>query len=134
MKKIVPKIYLGVDWGIKKIGLAAGDDFTRVAVPLTVVNTAAELLAIIRREKIGHVVVGEPRGLRGEAPGPEFTAFVDKLRQTVKLPVDLVDERLSTRLAARLTRETKNSGRSDDDLAAMLILQSYFDARESLKK
>jgi putative Holliday junction resolvase len=61
--------------------------------------------------------------------------FAEELRERIKLPVHLWDERLSSAQANRLLRETemsiKRRGQVVDQMAAVLILQSWMDARDS---
>lgn len=132
-KKSAPQIYLGVDWGKAKIGLAIGDDFTRVVVPFKVVKTPAELIKIIKEEKIDHVVVGQPVGMSGQRAhsAEPFEKFLVALQKAVKEPIELVDERLTSKMADRL-RQQGGEGRGrkgmaeQDAVAAMLILEAYF--------
>ena len=133
MKNKTPQIYLGVDWGKAKIGLAIGDDFTQVAVPFKVVKTAAELIKIIKQEKIDRIVIGQPvsmSGGRAHSIAP-FENFLAALKKTVKEPIELVDERLTSKLADRLRQQggggRGRKGMADQDaVAAMLILEAYF--------
>ncbi len=137
MTKTTPKMYLGIDWGAKKIGLAVGDDHTNVAVPWLIVKDLAEVLQLLKKEMIDVVVVGEPKHLLGKSDSKEFNKFLEELKKKIKLPVELIDERLSTSLANRLgynkqltVRQNKKVKPGDDAIAAMIILQSYFDSHE----
>lgn len=130
-------MYLGIDWGAKKIGLAVGDDHTNVAVPWLIVKDLAEVLKLIKKETIDVVVVGEPKHLAGQSDSKDFTKFLEELKSKTKLPVELIDERLSTRLANSLgydkqmtVRQNKKVKQGDDAVAAMIILQSYLDSHE----
>jgi putative Holliday junction resolvase len=59
------KKYLGIDYGAKRIGLATGDEESKLANPLTTVGPA-ELAEVIKREgPFDAVVVGLPRSLDG---------------------------------------------------------------------
>ena len=125
---------LGIDYGIKKIGLSFGDSDAKVAVPLEVISnrgeeTLKELADRVRADDIGLVVVGVPL-YRGGHHGPEqldaTREFIKKLRAV--LPVDVVeeDESFTTSESIRLQKE-EGSTVPEDALAAMLILQSFFD-------
>ena len=119
--------YLGIDWGEKRIGLATGDSETRVAVPYQVVSDINELLSVIKREKADLLVVGEPVALSGLAPKQRsFTDFVEQLKKMTGLPVELMDERLSSKAADALMGGKKTKA-PRDAVAAMLILQGYLD-------
>ena len=62
--------YLGIDYGSKKVGLALSDEAGVMGFPHGIIaNTqhlADELYALIARENIGAVVIGESRDLKGE--------------------------------------------------------------------
>ena len=127
-------MYLGVDWGAKKIGLAVGDDHTNVAVPWIIVKDLAEVLQLIKKEAIDVIVVGEPKHLSGASDSKGFEEFLTELKKKTKLPVELIDERLSTRMANSLgynkkmtVGQNKKVKQGDDAVAAMLILQSFLD-------
>lgn len=133
-------MYLGLDWGAKKIGLSLGDDHTNVAVPWLIAKDLAEVLKLLKKEAIDVIVVGEPKHLAGKADSKDFAKFLTELKNKTKLPVELIDERLSTRLANRLgydkqmtVRQNKKVKPGDDAVAAMIILQSYFDRNSAIK-
>lgn len=120
--------YLGIDWGTVRIGLALGDGETKIATPFKTVKNLAEVLEIIKAEEIGSIVIGQPFSLVDKtfSINNEFGNFVSQLKEKVKMPIELVDERLTSKNADALTGNRKgDSGR--DEIAAMLILQSYFD-------
>lgn len=76
------------------------------------------------------IVVGEPRHLSGArgAQAQEAQAFAEALRQRVTVPVELVDERLTTVEAGRRAAET-GSSTSVDSLAACVLLEAFLAAR-----
>lgn len=129
--------YLGIDYGAKKIGLAFGDDGSKVAVPMDVIaNTGADSIKkIIRRiesEEIEAVVVGIPLPTV-EAVGTRHALSLQRVRDWIKtlqaeisVPVHEIDERYTTAEAIRLQRE-EGAEASDDALAAMLVLQAFLD-------
>ncbi len=123
------KKYLSIDWGASRIGLAVGDSETRVAIPFKVVSSIKEVLAAIREEEVDEVVVGQPIKMSGQKDGltAGFGVFLDALKNNISLPVILVDERLSSKAADALAG-TKKTKAARDALAAMLILQGYFDS------
>ena len=127
------KKYLGIDWGEKRIGLAQGDSETRMAGPFKVVGGLKEVLEIIKKEKINFVVIGQPFKMRGIEleMGKSFSEFFDRLKSKCPVPIFTVDERLSS-LAADSLVGTKKTKASRDAIAAMLILQSYFDSNPTL--
>ena len=124
---IEPIIYLGIDWGINKIGLAIGDSQTKLALPHSRVANWSDVQQIIDQEKIDQLIIGWPRHLAHQSsdPQPGWQCFVDQAKAS-GLPVNLVDERLTTVAADRLINRHKAAA-DQDAIAAMLILQSFLD-------
>lgn len=123
------KIYLGVDWGEARIGLALADSEINLATPFKTVPSLTELLQTIKEEMVDCVVVGQPIKMRGESEGvsSQFTAFLNKLKEFLPdMEIVLVDERLSSQAADSLPGDRKTKS-SRDEMAAMIILQSYLD-------
>ena len=119
---------LALDYGAARTGVAVSDASGTIARPLGVVERAStpagieELQAMVREQEVGCVVVGMPLTLRGEhgAQAVETTAFVERLRDVVDVPVETFDERFTTAIAARA------GGASDEDArAAAHLLESY---------
>jgi putative Holliday junction resolvase len=131
---------IGLDLGEKRIGVAAADDRTGVAVPVTTVSAGADLTAtvagVVREQAADEVVVGLPLSMSG-ALGPQgqkVSAVVDELRELLAIPVHTWDERLSSVQASRTaapgrrkTARTAVAGR--DAAAAAIILQAFMDHR-----
>ncbi|MFA5946510.1 MAG: Holliday junction resolvase RuvX [Patescibacteria group bacterium] len=121
--------YLGVDFGFKKIGLALGDDGARVAVPFSVIfGGLKELLEVIKEEQIEALVIGlaVPEAHQSQTQLERTLAFAEKLRAESGLQVHVVDEQFTSTEARRVQKETGTKA-DEDALAAMLILQAYFD-------
>ena len=80
--------YLGLDYGKARVGLALGDDETKVAVSkgvlegLTQNKLVDKIKAIVNLEKIDRVVVGLPLNMKGQDTEmtEEVKLFVEKLR------------------------------------------------------
>jgi putative Holliday junction resolvase len=113
---------LGIDWGEARIGLALGNSETKLASPFGVVNSVDELKQIIVKEKIEHLILGEPVN---DIMNENFLAFKKGL-ETLGLPLTLVDERFSSQAADSLDPKARKEG-NRDAMAAMVILQSWFD-------
>lgn len=132
---------LGLDVGLRRIGMAVSDPLglTAQGIPtLQRKNNRTDLAAfqqVLHQHSIKEIVVGHPLRLSGEegSQAEKVRAFADLLRDTFKLPVHLWDERLSSVEANRVLRQADLSiekrGRAVDQLAAVLILQGYMDAR-----
>ena len=125
--------YLGVDYGLRRIGLATADEETKIAVPLrTLVRDSdagalVELRALVQNEKIGQVVIGMPLGMDGNSTEMSgvVRAFVVKLQAATEVPVEYENEILTTRM---VTHEGVRA-QDVDAASAAIILQSYLDKR-----
>jgi putative Holliday junction resolvase len=126
--------YLGIDWGMKKIGIAIGDDETRIASPAMTLRfhgldeVRKKITELIERDEVGRIVIGDPIGIQGqEKVSAEFEEF-KKIVESCGAEVVYEDERLTTKLAQVLKRDLAGSGKvEDDEIAAMAILQTYFE-------
>ncbi len=133
---------LGMDVGAKRIGLAISDPLGITAQGLPTLHRRnkrtdlAELERTINQYSVGEIVVGYPLRLSGAASAQtvHVTAFADELRKQFGIPVHLWDERLTSAEANRLLRETDMSirrrGQVVDQMAAVLILQSFMENRK----
>lgn len=134
---------LGLDFGEKRIGAALSDPLGFTAQGLEVISYSApaEALAriegICRTREVNEIVVGIPLNMDG-TEGPAALAakkFAGRLAGMLKIPVHMVDERLSSRSAERILLEGNVSRRgrreNRDKLAAVLILESYLARRQN---
>ncbi|OJI09478.1 MAG: Holliday junction resolvase RuvX [Candidatus Vogelbacteria bacterium CG10_big_fil_rev_8_21_14_0_10_49_38] len=125
-------IYLGIDYGHRKVGLAKSDESGRFAFPYLVLPNNAVLLETIKgicvKEGVGKVILGQSLDLSG-AENPIQAAiakFKDKLAATIGLPVEGQTEFFTTREARRVIDEGQTDP-ATDARAAALILKSYLD-------
>jgi putative Holliday junction resolvase len=130
--------FLAVDLGAKRTGLACGDDETRIATPLEVLEIPPgprlleAIAAVARTERPDAIVVGLPLNMDG-SEGPAAAAarsFGSELAAASGTAVRFHDERLSSRaaeqdLAGIFTR--KGRKRRLDAVAAARILQGYLE-------
>ncbi|MEI7741030.1 MAG: Holliday junction resolvase RuvX [bacterium] len=121
---------LGIDYGGKRTGLALGDTVTKIATPMDTLTSTGEdligeLLDLIEMEDITKVIVGLPLNENGEETmqSKKVEEFVKDLKSRVEVPVATVDEYLTTKAAAGVTRI---SGGDTDAVAAAMILDEYF--------
>ncbi|MBS1241350.1 MAG: hypothetical protein H6R40_777 [Gemmatimonadetes bacterium] len=138
---------LGVDWGERRIGIAASDETQLLATPLETLTRRTgkrfpmpaflELAAVSR--PVG-VVVGlplSPDGSEGDS-AQAARELADLIAQRTGLPVELWDERMSSARALGAIREVGGStrGRREDvdALAASVLLQTWLDARRAGRK
>lgn len=132
---------LAIDYGTKRVGLAISDADGRVATPLETVarkddrGVARRIARIVEREGITGLVLGEPRrldGTRGEA-AERVARFAHRLEETTGLPVERVDEALTSVEAERLLRAAGIDPAAEpgrvDAVAAQILLQEVLDRR-----
>jgi putative pre-16S rRNA nuclease len=124
---------LALDYGSARCGCAVSDPTGVVATPLAPIDTPnskrglGRLRAVIAELGAERVVVGLPLSLSGadSAQTAETRAFAQKLQGSVPVPVELYDERFTTRLAQRA------GGRaSEDSRAAAHLLEGWLAARQ----
>ena len=122
---------LALDYGSARCGCALSDPTGTLARPLAVVERAAsrrglaELARLVREREVGRVVIGLPLTLAGDegAQAAEARAFAARLEELVAVPVELYDERLTTRQAER-----SGGKAAADSRAAAHLLQAYLSA------
>jgi putative Holliday junction resolvase len=133
---------LGIDAGERRVGVALSDELRLLASPLTVLDRGhglapvlEALVEVTRREGVAHFVVGLPINADGSEGRQARRArdFARLAERVVGVPVELWDERLSTRAAediirsqGRSTRRLRQRG-GVDAVAAAVILQDYLD-------
>jgi len=130
---------LAFDYGERFLGVAVGESGVRVAHPLATIDTriaAARFHAIatlVDEWRPAQLVVGLPLGLEGDRHDLTRRAerFARQLEARFRLPVTLVDERLSSVEAEDRLRAAGRGGRRGKRLvhpvAAQVILQDFFD-------
>jgi putative holliday junction resolvase len=119
---------LALDYGPARTGVAVSDPTGTLARPVGVVERAASeaglrrLLELVRAEEPERIVVGLPLTLRGERgeQARETELFVEALRGAVDVPVESLDERFTTTLAAGTPARAPEDAR-----AAAHLLTTY---------
>ncbi len=128
-----------IDFGLKRIGIAVSDERKQIAFPLaTVAGGKKGIQNIIealsqQRKEIEQIVVGLPLLLSGQKG--EMALLVEKfakeLEAAIKIPVLLLDERLSSKYADKQLRELSlnRQERTEklDRASAAFLLQSYLE-------
>jgi len=130
---------LGLDYGRVRIGLALSDPRGVIAIPLEVYRRGSleedlrKMKNIIEEHRIRRIVVGLPLNMNG-SEGPqalETRGFVEVLQGALDCPIEMWDERLTSRIAERamlegdLSRAKRKKHR--DKIAACVMLQGYLD-------
>ena len=140
MKKVSA---LGLDVGRKRMGVAGCDGTGLIATGLTTIYRTSlaedirQLQAIIKEREIEVLVIGLPYTLDGNigSQAKKIQKFASRIAKILELPVEYVDERLtSVEAEARLKASKKFSTRDKgaiDRQAAAIILQQWLDMRRS---
>ncbi|NLE23561.1 MAG: Holliday junction resolvase RuvX [Actinobacteria bacterium] len=119
---------LALDHGTVRTGVAVSDETGTIARPLTVVERVgteagfAALLALVRSERPARIVVGLPLSLGGGEHGQARAAraFAARLSAAVETPVELFDERYTSKLA-----DQRGGAAARDARAAATLLEDY---------
>ena len=153
LNRVERRFILAVDYGRARIGLALADSATRMAQPLSTMERVnrnedmRRLRELAREHGVKQIVVGLPLrldGSRGEM-AEEAERFAQRVRKQIGLPVEMVDERLTSWEAERLLEEVQGrfiheekltgskkpknvqAKMSVDAVAAAVILKEYLD-------
>ena len=134
-----PRTILAFDFGLRRIGVAVGQDVTGSASPLGVVANRESgmdherIAALIREWKPTEIVVGMPAHADGSPSEMQIpvNAFVKELER-YDLPIATVDERFTSVEAERVLKDARAAGTSGriskemiDSAAAVLIAERY---------
>ena len=128
---------LAIDYGVKRVGLAASDPMGIIANGIGTLENAPDLMqrisAIVQERNVTRIVVGLPltlQGLDGDTTRL-VRAFVEKLSAQVPVPVVLLDERFTSSIATQTIRDMgvgrkkrRDKGKVDE-IAAIILLQDY---------
>ena len=137
---------LGLDVGTKTIGVAVSDPLGITAQGVTTIRRQGlsadlkELQGIVELYNASLLVVGYPRNMNGTVGDQAryVEKFVEAAQEALGLPIEYVDERLSTRMAqqAMIAGNLKAAKRREiiDQQAAVVILQGYLDRQSRQKK
>lgn len=130
---------MGIDFGLKRIGVAFSDETKFLATPYEVYvrqNPEQDLqhfVDLINKNKVDEVVCGLPMNMQGDEQeiADQTREFMDELQAKVAVRLSFVDERLSSVLAEDVLKQTERDWRKRkqklDAVAASIILQDYLD-------
>jgi putative Holliday junction resolvase len=131
---------MGIDYGLKRIGIAMTDFLRIIANPFDTVKNvslkknALKILEIAKNNGVSVIVLGLPLNMNGTEGGMAETVrkFIEEIKFLSDIEVTTVDERLTTVQAERMLIEEADISREKrknlkDKVAAALILQTYLD-------
>ena len=141
-------VILAIDYGRKRLGLALSDELGVTSRPFAIwtrINRRrdlARLRELVRQQAVRRIVIGLPLHLDGtnSEMSEEAKGFAGRVEKALGIPVEMMDERL-TSWEAEQTLSTKKSAASSrrgheqrvgrqrqtsiDDVAAAVILRDY---------
>ncbi|MCA1742633.1 MAG: Holliday junction resolvase RuvX [Desulfovibrionales bacterium] len=128
--------YLGIDFGIKRIGLAISGPDSTMAFPFkTIFRTTRqavfdEIVEIISQEKIDAVVLGIPLNSDPDnMTSRQVKNFKESLERRIQIPVHIINEAFTSSEAKIILKERgldfKKEKEVLDQLAAVLILETF---------
>ncbi|MBR4580765.1 MAG: Holliday junction resolvase RuvX [Lachnospiraceae bacterium] len=140
---------LGLDFGSKTVGVAVSDPTGLIATGVEIIRrdredklrkTCARIEELIGQYEVERIVLGCPFNM-DDSSGDRVAKtmqFKEMLERRCGLPIDLMDERLSTVEAIELMNEAGIAGKERkeyvDKIAATFILQWYLDEKNSERK
>jgi putative Holliday junction resolvase len=137
----VPGRILAIDFGLKRMGLAISDALGITAQGLPTLERTRldddlrQIQKLVHEHAAERVILGNPVSQAGgeTAMSRLVAAFAEKLRRRLPCPVELWDERLTSKEANRMLRASglgiEKRRRAVDRVAATLLLESYLDYR-----
>lgn len=120
---------LGIDYGLKRVGIALSDESGVFAFPHSVLKNDKNLLKnvvdICIKEGVKNIVIGESLDYKGKCNPimEEVDLFKNMLEKELNVPVIFENETLTSAEAER----TQGKGKMLDASAAAIILKSYID-------
>lgn len=131
------KRILGIDFGLKRTGIAITDENNIIASGLTTVDSKELmdfLIHLVEEKNIGTIALGEPKRLNMEDThsSQNVRLFRDALiQQFPEVKIVMVDERFTSKLAMQslissgVSKKKRQNKALVDEVSATIILQSY---------
>ena len=130
-------LIIGIDYGLKRIGLAYAETPLFIAHPLATIRNN-ELFSYLtdynKNKTINKIVIGEPKSLDGTST--DITEIVHQLKKKLennfpKIDVVLYDERFTSKIAMQsmviggVKKKERRKKGNIDEISAVIILQDY---------
>jgi len=134
---------LGLDVGKKRVGVAGCDGTGLIATGIATIERISferdveQLQQLVKERQAQVLVVGLPYSMDGTLgfQAKQVQKFAERMAEALQLPLEYVDERLTSYEAEELIREEKRSPAHNkaliDRKAAALILQRWLDERRT---
>jgi|TARA_B100001971_G_C18259374_1_gene585230 putative Holliday junction resolvase len=134
---------LGLDYGEKRIGVAVSDELGLMAHPVETYHRRSRaedidyVKGLVHTYAIETIAIGLPKHMNGDlgTSAKRVIKFIDELGAKLNVTIVPWDERLTTVMATRILQETTRSRpqrtKVIDQVASVLILQSYLDSLDT---
>ncbi len=128
---------LGIDYGLKRVGLAVTDPLQIIATALTTVDNKQALefiLNYIKNNEVEKILIGYPLDLRGQPTHatPLVDRFIAELMKRVgTIPIEKRDEAFTSKMAMKtlidsgVRKKQRRDKKLLDQISATIILQEY---------
>ncbi len=135
------KRVIGIDYGLKRTGLAISDPLGIIASPLETIETKNLLNYILdlnKKEKISVLVIGLPLNLKNKLFDIEenIKEFIQKIKTYIpEIEIERIDERFTSKIARNYLntytgkQKIRRKKENLDKVSASLILQSYLERK-----
>lgn len=132
---------MGIDFGLKRIGIALSDETKFLASPYSTYKTKeidADIdyfLTLIKEKNVDEIVCGLPLNTAGveQTIAKQTREFMSKLSEKSNIKVEFVDERMSSVMAEDYLKLREKDWRKRkeklDAVSATIILQDYLDSK-----
>ncbi|MDR3049585.1 MAG: Holliday junction resolvase RuvX [Elusimicrobiota bacterium] len=133
---------MSVDYGLKRIGIALSDMLQITVSPFDTIGSenpsinAKKIIEIAKNNEVSEIVVGIPVNMSGSEGSMVkiIRLFIDELKRISDLPIETINESLSTVeaqefLADRSKKLNIKDKGGKDKIAAALILQRYMEKK-----
>jgi len=131
---------ISIDYGKKRVGIAVTDNLQIIASGLTTV-ASNEIIKFLKdyflKEQVERIIVGYPKQMDNtESDSMKYiTPFVNSLKNNFKIPIEMYDERFTSKIAfqtmidAGLKKKARQNKALVDEISAVIILQSYLESK-----
>jgi len=128
---------LALDYGEKRVGVAMSDELGIIASSNGLIDNKSgdylisEIKDLCKNHSVAKIIVGLPKGLSGNDTEQTIITkkFIEKLQTELEIPIESVDERLTSVMAKNYitARGQKHRNEDIDSAAARVFLQDYLD-------
>ena len=131
---------LSIDYGLKRVGLAATDELQIIASALETVPTEEifnYLTIYFQKNKVEEVIIGLPKDLlnRDTHGTQPVLDFIEKYKKQFDIPISTIDERFTSKMASQTIAQSglKKKKRQEkgliDQISAVIMLQEYLERK-----